>query len=435
MRYQFTSESVSEGHPDKLADQISDAILDAYLAVDPGAKVACETFLTYKAVIIGGEIHSSVKISKKSIEELVRQVIAETGYTNEVYGYDADTVPVHNYLNRQSAEIRSGVDQGGAGDQGMMFGYACDETEALMPLPIFLSHLIVERLAKLRKSGSIPWLLPDAKSQVTVIYDGGKPVAIDTMLVSTQHMPYVLSGGSAYQGSGHMPHGHYGGGVYYVTNEMIREAVIEKVLKPILAEYGFTDAARFIINPSGSFTVGGPAADTGLTGRKIIVDTYGGSAPHGGGAFSGKDPSKVDRSAAYAARYIAKNLVAAGLCKRVTVQISYAIGMAEPTSLFVDTHGTAIDGITDETLARVVAEVFPLKPNDIIKELGLRQPIYRETAAYGHMGRKPERVVKKFKNASGETIEREVDLFKWEQTDKTEQLKRMINLNTTSHAK
>lgn len=383
--YLFTSESVSEGHPDKLADQISDAILDEYLSHDPNAKVACETFLTHKAVIIGGEVHSSARITKKRIEELVRQVISETGYTADQYGYDAEKVAVRNYLNRQSAEIRNGVDQGGAGDQGLMFGYACDETEELMPLPIFLAHRIVERLAQLRKNGSIPWLLPDAKSQVTVIYDDGKPVGIDNMLVSTQHWPFVLSGGSSYHGSGLMPHGHYSGGAYAVNNKLIRETVIEKVLKPLLDIYGFPGSPRFIINPSGSFTIGGPAADTGLTGRKIIVDTYGGSCPHGGGAFSGKDPSKVDRSGAYIMRYVAKHIVAAGLARRCTTQVSYAIGIAEPTSLYVNLHGTG--KVSELRLIGAIKDLFDLRPKGIIETLNLKQPVYRKTAAYGHFGR------------------------------------------------
>ena len=383
--YLFTSESVSEGHPDKLADQISDAILDEYLSHDPNAKVACETFLTHNAVIIGGEIHSSANVSKKRIEELVKQVIYEVGYTAEQYGYDSEKVDIHNYLNRQSAEIRSGVEQGGAGDQGMMFGYACDETDVLMPLPIFLAHRIVERLAQLRRDGSIPWLLPDAKSQVTVIYDNGKPVGIDNMLVSTQHMPFVLSGGSSYQGSGMMPHGHYSGGAYAVTNSLIRETVIEKVLKPLLSEYSFAGSPGFIINPSGSFTIGGPAADTGLTGRKIIVDTYGGSCPHGGGAFSGKDPSKVDRSGAYMMRYVAKHVVAAGLASRCTTQVSYAIGMVEPTSLYVNLHGTG--KVSELRLLEAIKDLFDLRPKAIMETLNLKQPFYRNTAAYGHFGR------------------------------------------------
>jgi S-adenosylmethionine synthetase len=383
--YLFTSESVSEGHPDKLADQISDAILDEYLSLDPNAKVACETFLTHKAVIIGGEVHSSARITKKRIEQLVRQVIADTGYTNDLYGYDAEKVAVHNYMNRQSAEIRNGVDQGGAGDQGMMFGYACDETAALMPLPIFLAHRIVEKLAVLRKNGNIPWLLPDAKSQVTVAYNGNKPVGIDNVLVSTQHMPFVLSGNSSYHGSGLRPHGHYSGGAYNVTNKMIEEAVIEKVLRPLLDEYGFPGSPRFIINPSGSFTIGGPAADTGLTGRKIIVDTYGGSCPHGGGAFSGKDPSKVDRSGAYMMRYVAKHIVAAGLASRCTTQVSYAIGMAEPTSLYVNLHGTG--KVSELRLLEAIKDLFDLRPKAIMETLNLKLPVYRKTAAYGHYGR------------------------------------------------
>jgi len=288
-------------------------------------------------------------------------------------------------LHHQSREIREGVNLGGAGDQGMMFGYACDETEALMPLPVFLAHRIVERLATLRKNGSIPWLLPDAKSQVTVNYDGIKPVGINNVLVSTQHMPFMMGGGGSLQGSGIVPHGHYSGGTFAVTKKMITETVTEKVIKPLLEEYSFDGTTKFIINPSGSFTIGGPAADTGLTGRKIIVDTYGGSCPHGGGAFSGKDPSKVDRSGAYMMRYVAKHIVAAGLANRCTTQVSYAIGKAEPTSLYVNLHGTG--EVPEAKVIEAVKQLFDLRPRGIIDTLQLKRPIYRKTASYGHFGR------------------------------------------------
>ncbi|MBE0661142.1 MAG: methionine adenosyltransferase [Bacteroidales bacterium] len=385
LTYQMTSESVSEGHPDKLADQISDTILDAYLEQDADSKVACETFVTHKGVIIAGEIHSEAKISKKQLAALVRRVIEETGYTHDLYGYDPEEIWIKNYLHQQSKEIREGVDLGGAGDQGMMFGYACDETKALMPLPIFLAHRIVERLALLRKNGSIPWLLPDAKSQVTINYEGDKPTGIDNVLVSTQHMPFMLSGGSSYHGSGMMRHGHYSGGAFLITEKMIRETVIERVVKPLLKEYGFADTTKFTINPSGSFTIGGPAADTGLTGRKIIVDTYGGSCPHGGGAFSGKDPSKVDRSGAYMMRYVAKHIVAAGLASRCTTMVSYAIGKADHTALYVNMHGTG--KVSEARVIDVVSQLFDLTPRGIIETLQLKHPIYRKTAAYGHFGR------------------------------------------------
>ncbi len=383
-KYIFTSESVSEGHPDKLADQISDAILDEFLRLDPNAKVGCETFLTHKSAIVGGEVHSSVPVSDTRIEEVVRRVIGEVGYTGGDSCYDAATIPVTNHLNQQSSEIRRGVDLGGAGDQGIMFGYACDETDVLMPLPIYLAHRLVERLAHLRKDGSIPWLLPDSKSQVSVVYENGKPVGIDTVLISTQHMTQVRGGINPRPAGGVASHGHHGES-YAVTNELIRKSVTEKVIRPVLEEAGFEDARKIIVNPSGSFTIGGPAADTGLTGRKIIVDTYGGSCPHGGGAFSGKDPSKVDRSGTYAMRHVAKHLVGAGLASRCTTQVSYAIGKAEPTSLYVNFHGTG--KISESRAIEAVMGLFDLRPNGIIEMLDLKRPVYRKTASYGHFGR------------------------------------------------
>jgi S-adenosylmethionine synthetase len=355
--YLFTSESVSEGHPDKVADQISDAILDAYLKQDPNSKVACECLITTGQLIIAGEITSTATVDAVSI---AKQVIRDIGYTNSEYGFDCNTAAYINLLHQQSPEINNSVIDGGAGDQGLMFGYATNETKELMPLPIILAHKIMERQSELRKNGTLDWLLPDAKSQVTVRYENEVPVAIDTVVVSTQHKANV-------------------------TQETIRREVINQIILPVINEYIKDSKPEFLINPSGSFTIGGPHGDTGLTGRKIIVDTYGGSCPHGGGAFSGKDPSKVDRSAAYAARYVAKHIVASGLADRCTVQLSYAIGVAEPTSIYVNTHGT---GKTDEeSIIAKIRKVFDLTPNGITKTLNLRQPIYLKTASYGHFGR------------------------------------------------
>jgi len=355
--YLFTSESVSEGHPDKVADQISDAILDAYLKQDPNSKVACECLITTGQLIIAGEITSTAIVDAVLI---AKQVIRGIGYTNSEYGFDCNTAAYINLLHQQSPEINNSVIDGGAGDQGLMFGYATNETKELMPLPIILAHKIMERQSELRKNGTLEWLLPDAKSQVTVRYENEVPVAIDTVVVSTQHRANV-------------------------TQETIRREVINQIILPVINEYIKDSKPEFLINPSGSFTIGGPHGDTGLTGRKIIVDTYGGSCPHGGGAFSGKDPSKVDRSAAYAARYVAKHIVASGLADRCTVQLSYAIGVAEPTSIYVNTHGTG--KTDDESIIAKIRKVFDLTPNGITKMLNLRQPIYLKTASYGHFGR------------------------------------------------
>lgn len=355
--YLFTSESVSEGHPDKVADQISDAILDAYLKQDPNSKVACECLITTGQLIIAGEITSTATVDAVSI---AKQVIRDIGYTNSEYGFDCNTAAYINLLHQQSPEINNSVIDGGAGDQGLMFGYATNETKELMPLPIILAHKIMERQSELRKNGTLDWLLPDAKSQVTVRYENEVPVAIDTVVVSTQHKANV-------------------------TQETIRREVIHQIILPVINEYIKDSKPEFLINPSGSFTIGGPHGDTGLTGRKIIVDTYGGSCPHGGGAFSGKDPSKVDRSAAYAARYVAKHIVASGLADRCTVQLSYAIGVAEPTSIYLNTHGTG--KTDDESIIAKIRKVFDLTPNGITKTLNLRQPIYLKTASYGHFGR------------------------------------------------
>ena len=360
----FTSESVSEGHPDKIADQISDAVLDAVLARDKSARVAAETLVKDNLVVLAGEITTSAQVN---YDEVARATIKRIGYTDPALGFDASTCTVLRAYGEQSPNIAQGVDEGkgldleqGAGDQGLMFGYACDETPRLIPLPIYLAHRLVERQAAERRSGRLPWLRPDAKSQVTVRYEDNKPESIETVVLSTQHAP----------GREHA---------------RIREAVIEEVIKPVLPKDLVKGKIKYLVNPTGSFEIGGPKGDCGVTGRKIIVDTYGGWAPHGGGAFSGKDPSKVDRSAAYAARYVAKNVVAAGLASRCLVQLSYAIGVARPTSVMVTTQGTG--KLADEKLAELVAEQFDLRPKGIIQMLGLLRPIYEKTAAYGHFGR------------------------------------------------
>ena len=382
-RWLFTSESVTEGHPDKIADQISDAVLDAIIAKDAAARVACETFVTTGMAVVGGEITTDTYVH---IPDIVRGTVEAIGYTDASYGFDAETCAVLTSIDRQSPDIKQGVDTGGAGDQGMMFGYACDETKELMPLPIQLAHALTHRLAEVRKSGKLPWLRPDGKSQVTVEYEGDRPKRVHTVVVSTQHAPTI-------------------------GNEELRAEVIEHVIKPVVGDYLAGEKPIYHINPTGRFVVGGPQGDAGLTGRKIIVDTYGGYARHGGGAFSGKDPSKVDRSGAYAARWVAKNVVASGLARRCEVQVAYAIGVREPVSLLVDTFGTG--GVPDAVLEKAVREQFDLVPRAIIEALDLRKPLYKATAAYGHFGRKPVK-------ASVE--EREVDLFTWERTDRAAEL-------------
>ena len=378
--YLFTSESVSEGHPDKVSDQISDAILDAILAIDPTARVAAETLCNTGLVVLAGEITTHANVDYIGV---ARETIKRIGYDNADYGIDYKSCAVMVCYDKQSPDIAQGVNEGtgidldqGAGDQGLMFGYACDETPELMPAAIHYAHRIVERQSQLRKDGRLPWLRPDAKSQVTLRYVDGKPVGIDTIVLSTQHAPEI-------------------------THKQIEEAVIEMIIKPVVPQEWLNNT-RYLVNPTGRFVIGGPQGDCGLTGRKIIVDTYGGAAPHGGGAFSGKDPSKVDRSAAYAGRYVAKNIVAAGLASRCQIQVSYAIGIAKPTSVMVTTFGTG--KISDEKLAELVLELFDLRPKGIVQMLDLLRPIYQKTAAYGHFGREePE--------------------FTWERTDKAEALR------------
>jgi S-adenosylmethionine synthetase len=381
-KHLFTSESVSEGHPDKIADQISDAVLDAILTQDPKARVACETYVKTGMVMVGGEVTTNAWVD---IEELTRNTVREIGYTHSDMGFDADSCAVLNAIGKQSPDINQGVDRTrpedqGAGDQGLMFGYASDETDVLMPAPVTFAHRLVKRQAEIRKNGQLDWLRPDAKSQVTFVYEDNVPVGIDAVVLSTQHCDSV-------------------------STEQLREAVMEEIIKPVLPAKWLTAQTKYFINPTGRFVIGGPMGDCGLTGRKIIVDTYGGMARHGGGAFSGKDPSKVDRSAAYAGRYVAKNIVAAGLAKRCEIQISYAIGVAEPTSINVETFGTG--KVTDETLTALVREHFELRPYGLIKMLDLERPIYQATAAYGHFGREE---------------------FPWEKTDKAEALRAAVNL-------
>jgi S-adenosylmethionine synthetase len=384
--YFFTSESVSEGHPDKVADQISDSILDAILAQDPTARVAAETLCNTGLVVLAGEITTNANVD---YIQVARNTLREIGYDNTDYGIDYKGCAVLVAYDKQSPDIAQGVDKAhddgldqGAGDQGLMFGYACDETAELMPLPIHLSHRLVERQSQLRRDGRLTWLRPDAKSQVTLRYVDGKPDSIDTVVLSTQHDEDI-------------------------SLEKLREAVIEEIIKPVLPKHLIKGAINFLVNPTGRFVIGGPQGDCGLTGRKIIVDTYGGAAPHGGGAFSGKDPSKVDRSAAYAGRYVAKNVVAAGLASKCLIQISYAIGVAKPTSVMVSTFGTG--KVSDEKIAQLVSEHFDLRPKGIVKMLNLLRPIYRKTAAYGHFGREePE--------------------FTWEQTDKAAALRAAAGL-------
>ncbi|WP_428737585.1 methionine adenosyltransferase [Sulfurimonas sp.] len=380
--YIFTSESVTEGHPDKMADQISDAILDYIIENDKNARVACETLVSNGFCVIAGELKTT---AYAPMQEIARKVVQEIGYTDATYGFDYRSAAVLNGIGEQSPDINQGVDQAsgeiGAGDQGLMFGYACRETDVLMPLPIYLSHRLTQRLAQVRKDGIIPYLRPDGKAQISVKYIDDKPVSVETVVVSTQHAPEV-------------------------SQEQIHEDVINEVIKAVIPAEMMSENTVFHINPTGKFVIGGPQGDAGLTGRKIIVDTYGGSCPHGGGAFSGKDPTKVDRSAAYAARWVAKNLVAADVCDKATIQVAYAIGVVQPVSIMVDTHGTG--KVDEEKLEACVKAVFDLSPAGIIRDLDLLRPIYRKTAAYGHFGR-------------------EEDTFSWEKTNKVEAIKSFLN--------
>ena len=383
-KFFFNSESVTEGHPDKVCDQISDAVLDAVLTEDPTGRVACETFVARGLVIVGGEITTKTYID---VDKLVRQVVKDIGYTRPEYAFDSASCAILSAIGRQSPDIAQGVDTGGAGDQGIMFGYASRETEELMPLPIMLAHKLVRKLADVRKSGELSYLGPDGKSQVSVEYLDGRAVRVDNVVLSTQHGPEILDK------TGNM------------ITEKARKEIIDVIIRPVLGKRLIDDKTKFLVNPTGKFVVGGPASDTGLTGRKIIVDTYGGRAPPGGGAFSGKDPTKVDRSACYMARYIAKNVVAAGLADECTVQLAYAIGVAEPVGVYFDTHGT---GQADEArIEHAVRKLFPMTPKGIIDTLKLRRPIYRQTAAYGHFGRTEKG-------------------FEWEKTDKAEALREEV---------
>ncbi len=398
----FTSESVSEGHPDKLADQISDAVLDAIICRDPMARVAVETMVKTGMAIVAGELTTSCYVD---LEDIIRKVILDIGYDSSAVGFDGATCAIINAIGKQSVDINMGVDRAkpedqGAGDQGLMFGYATNETDSLMPAAVYYSHRLVERQAKLRKEGVLPWLRPDAKSQVSLRYENGKPVAIDAVVLSTQHDPDI-------------------------SLEELRAAIKEQVILPVLPENWLHDDTLFHINPTGNFVIGGPVGDCGLTGRKIIVDTYGGMARHGGGAFSGKDPSKVDRSAAYAGRYVAKNVVAAGIADRCEIQVSYAIGVAEPTSISVNTFGTG--KVSDEKLVTAIREVFDLRPYAITKMLDLQHPMYRLTAAYGHFGREPFESTYSW-NEDGVEKSDTFTAFTWEKTDRIEALTKALNL-------
>ena len=421
MAYLFTSESVSEGHPDKVADQISDALVDHFLAFDPQSKVACETLVTTGQVILAGEVKSKAYLD---VQQIARDVIKRIGYTKSEYMFESNSCGVLSAIHEQSPDINQGVERAkdedqGAGDQGMMFGYATEETEHYMPLALDLAHRILLELAEIRKSAkatdAMNYLRPDAKSQVTIEYDDNhKPIRIDSIVVSTQHDDFNEN--------------------EQVMLEKIKSDVIQLLIPRVKAKLKpelqalFTDTITYHVNPTGKFVIGGPHGDTGLTGRKIIVDTYGGKGAHGGGAFSGKDPSKVDRSAAYATRHIAKNLVAAGVCKEVLVQVSYAIGVAKPTNIYINTYGTAKVAKTDAQIADIVYSIFDMRPYAIEQRLKLRNPIYSDSAAYGHMGRIPEVKTLTFKDGSGQQITKEVELFTWEKLDYTDQVKKAFSL-------
>ena len=428
MGYLFTSESVSEGHPDKVADQISDAVLDELLAFDPSSKVACETMVTTGQVIIAGEVKSQAYVD---LQEVARRTIQRIGYTKAEYKFEAESCGVLSVIHEQSADINRGVEREdpmnqGAGDQGMMFGYATNETENFMPLSLDLAHNILLVLAEIRKEGKeMTYLRPDAKSQVTIEYDDqGKPVRVDTIVVSTQHDDFIQPSATLSEKEAD-----------HQMLAQIRKDVIEILMPRVIAGIHnpeilklFNDQIKYHVNPTGKFVIGGPHGDTGLTGRKIIVDTYGGKGAHGGGAFSGKDPSKVDRSAAYAARHIAKNMVAAGVADEMLVQISYAIGVAEPINIYVNTYGKSRVNMSDGEIAQAVGKLFDLRPKAIEERLKLRNPIYEETAAYGHMGRKPQTVTKTFQSRYMEPKTVEVELFTWEKLDYVDQIKKEFNL-------
>ena len=419
MSYFFTSESVSEGHPDKVADQISDAIIDHFLASDSDSKVACETLVTTGQVVLAGEIKSDAYVDVQSV---ARDVIQRIGYTKSEYMFEANSCGILSALHEQSPDINQGVDrktkeEQGAGDQGMMFGYACSETENFMPLPLELSHRLLRELANIRReeNSPMPYLRPDAKSQVTIQYaDDDTPERIEAIVVSTQHDPFDPS--------------------EEAMLARIKQDVQDILIPRVKATMGedvqalFGDDIKLHVNPTGKFVIGGPHGDTGLTGRKIIVDTYGGKGAHGGGAFSGKDPSKVDRSAAYAARYIAKHLVASGICDEALVQLAYAIGVADPVGFYVNTYGTSHLNMTDGEIAEIARGIFPMRPYAIEEEFKLRTPIYEETAAYGHMGRQPQTVTKTFKHANGEDVTVTVELFPWEKLDKVEEVRKAFGL-------
>ncbi|MBL7770690.1 MAG: methionine adenosyltransferase [Flavipsychrobacter sp.] len=416
MPYLFTSESVSEGHPDKVADQISDALIDNFLAFDPQSKVACETLVTTGQVVLAGEVKSKAYLD---VQDIARGVIKKIGYTKSEYMFEANSCGVLSAIHEQSPDINQGVDkkkkeEQGAGDQGMMFGYATNETEDYMPLALDIAHKILQELAALRRENKqIKYLRPDAKSQVTLEYDdNNRPIRIDAIVISTQHDDFDSEAKMLAK---------------------IKQDMIEILIPRIKSKYKkyaklFNDKIKYHINPTGKFVIGGPHGDTGLTGRKIIVDTYGGKGAHGGGAFSGKDPSKVDRSAAYATRHIAKNLVAAGLCDEVLVQVSYAIGVAQPMGLYINTYGTSKVELTDGEIAKKVSELFDMRPFFIEKRLKLRSPIYSETAAYGHMGRKPEIIEKSFKSPDGKVVKKKVELFTWEKLDYVSKVKKTFGL-------
>lgn len=416
MSYLFTSESVSEGHPDKVADQISDALIDNFLAFDPNSKVACETLVTTGQVVLAGEVKSKAYLD---VQEIARGVIKKIGYTKSEYMFEAHSCGVLSAIHEQSPDINQGVDktnkeEQGAGDQGMMFGYAVNETEDFMPLPIDLAHKILIELSHLRRENNlVQYLRPDAKSQVTLEYDdNNKPKRIEAIVISTQHDDFDSE---------------------EIMQKKIYDDVIGILIPRVKEKYKkyahlFNDSIKYYINPTGKFVVGGPHGDTGLTGRKIIVDTYGGRGAHGGGAFSGKDPSKVDRSAAYATRHIAKNLVAAGICDEVLVQVSYAIGVVQPVAIYVNTFGTSKVRVSDDEIAKKVNSLFDMRPYFIEERLKLRNPIYSETAAYGHMGRKPETVVKEFRSPEGKVVRKEVELFTWEKLDYVEKIKQAFGI-------